>query len=117
MKKYQDVTKYLITLPIVRGVINLRGDIIPLIDIGLHLYGVDTSISENSKVLVVSTKEKLMGLIVDYANDVIDVEEDKIQQVTLGNGVTSNIIHLGNRLIYLFDLEDFLEECRLLRTV
>lgn len=70
----------------VRGVINLRGKIIPLLD-ARGRFGLPTvSYSDRTVVIVLEFDESLTGLIVDAVSDVVELPPD--QQAQLGEVVT-----------------------------
>lgn len=67
--------------PYVRGVINLRGDIIPIIDTRQRFGEGETVPDSSHVVIVVSVGGKLNGLLVDRVSDIINVAEDEILAV------------------------------------
>lgn len=63
----------------VKGVINLRGVVVPVIDLRGRFNLTETEYTDNSRIIIVAVNDIEVGLIVDSANDVIDVNEDCIE--------------------------------------
>jgi purine-binding chemotaxis protein CheW len=64
----------------VEGVINLRGDIIPVIDLRKRLYLYrDDDVTNRNWILILSINEKVIGFIVDSVTKVLKVAEDSIE--------------------------------------
>lgn len=62
----------------IRGVINLRGVIIPIIDLRKRLSYEEVPYTEETRILILALEGNQAGLIVDAANDVMDVFESEI---------------------------------------
>lgn len=60
------------------GIMNLRGDIIPIVDINYNINNEFLTISSNSCIVVIRYEEYYIGVIVDSVSDVIDVRVDDI---------------------------------------
>lgn len=59
----------------VKGVINLRGQIVPLIDVNLRFGNPETEYTERTCVIVVEIDGEYIGLIVNYVYEVLDILE------------------------------------------
>ncbi|SFI52859.1 purine-binding chemotaxis protein CheW [Paenibacillus sp. UNC496MF] len=66
------------TFAFVKGVINLRGVVIPVIDLRGRFGLEETEPTESSRIIIVAVNELEVGFIVDAANDVIDIDADTI---------------------------------------
>ena len=69
------------TLPFVRGVYNLRGDIIPIIDLRLF-FNIDVSESDDEaleNMLIVTVGEQTFGVVVDDIDKVVGIQKSSIQ--------------------------------------
>jgi purine-binding chemotaxis protein CheW len=73
------ITRVPKTPTFVKGVINLRGIVIPVIDLRGRFGLAETEYTENSRIIIVSANDLEVGFIVDSANDVMDVMSDKIE--------------------------------------
>jgi purine-binding chemotaxis protein CheW len=63
----------------VRGVINLRGAVLPIVDLSSRLNLGDTVTSARSVIVVVRIDTRLIGLLVDAVSDILTVSADSIQ--------------------------------------
>ena len=64
--------------PFVKGVINLRGKIVPLIDLRIRLGKEPIEYNEHTSIVVIETGELSVGFIVDRVNDVTDISKNQI---------------------------------------
>ncbi|MDR1385003.1 MAG: chemotaxis protein CheW [Planctomycetaceae bacterium] len=62
----------------VRGVVNLRGQVIPVIDMRLRFNMIERSYDERTCIIVVNIKNRQMGLVVDTVNEVRTIEENNV---------------------------------------
>jgi purine-binding chemotaxis protein CheW len=62
-----------------RGVINLRGAVLPIMDLAKRLGLPVNELSARSVIIVVKVGERLIGLLVDAVSDILSVNEDMIQ--------------------------------------
>jgi purine-binding chemotaxis protein CheW len=85
----------------VRGVISLRGRIVPVFDLAARL-GVHSEINEHAKIVIVEAGSETAGLIVDAVEEVLTVTDDQIEEVP-GADMTliDAIAKIGERLIVL----------------
>jgi len=63
----------------IRGVINLRGAVLPIMDLAERIGLPPTQPSVRSVIIVVKVGERLMGLLVDAVSDILTISEDVIQ--------------------------------------
>ena len=64
----------------IRGVINLRGAVLPIMDLAERLGLPPTEPSVRSVIIVVKVGERMVGLLVDAVSDILSITEDLIQQ-------------------------------------
>ena len=93
----------------IKGVINLRGRIIPVIDLKRKLGLGDVEPTRQSRIVVVKIKERLLGLLVDGASQVLKVPVSSIEaapdEVTeVDSTAVRGVAKLPGRLIILMDL-------------
>ena len=96
-----------------RGVINLRGTVLPVVDLALRL-GLDATEPEDRNVIiVVDVGSRSMGLRVDAVSDILSFSDEQLQappDIAAGQGarfVKSLTIH-DDRMIRVLDLEHVL---------
>ncbi len=102
----------------VRGVVNLRGAVLPIIDLGLRLGFETAEPTPRHAILVVEVNETLVGLLVDAVSDIFKAQDAEIQD--LPNAATdatrefiSGIIPSGNKLISLVNVNSLKPETAL----
>lgn len=61
------------------GVINLRGRIVPVINLKKRFGLKNTEIKENSRIIIVTMGEKLVGFIIDDASQVMSIKDEEIE--------------------------------------
>jgi len=94
----------------IKGIINLRGKIIPLIDIKLKFKNINTEYNGDTIIIVVENKDMTAGLIVDGVKDVIDIGTDQITDAdnfennTEDSSITG-IATVDNSVIMLLNVE------------
>jgi purine-binding chemotaxis protein CheW len=106
----QGVTRVPKSPNFVEGVINLRGEIIPIVDLRKRFGLVVQAIGHESRVVIVETNENLIGMMVDVVVEVLRVNVSAIELApSITKGVDayflSGVAKIGDRLIILIDLE------------
>ncbi|WP_156289084.1 chemotaxis protein CheW [Oceanobacillus salinisoli] len=108
------ITRVPQTNDFVKGVINLRGVVIPIIDLRLR-FGLDEAeMNDATRILIVYLDDMEVGLIVDSANDVIDIPEEIVEPnpEVIGSvhaDYIEGVAKIENRLLILLDLHKVLE--------
>jgi purine-binding chemotaxis protein CheW len=89
------------------GIINLRGTVIPVMDLREWLAIKSYEENEDQKrIIVTESQGKKLGLVVDAATDVLDIQESDIQQVDMEQGAkeAKRVANLNGRLILILDV-------------
>jgi purine-binding chemotaxis protein CheW len=85
----------------VRGVISLRGRIVPVYDLAARL-GAHSEVSEHTKIVIVEAGSETAGVIVDGVEEVLTVSDDQIEEVpSADTALIECIAKVGDRLIVL----------------
>lgn len=97
----------------IRGVINLRGAVLPIIDFAVRLGLPATEPTARNVIIVVQVKQKQIGLLVDAVSDILTLNSDKIQPTPdiASETVTSflrGLIPVEGRMISLIALDNVL---------
>lgn len=93
----------------VRGVINLRGRILPVLDLKSKLGLGEVAVGRAARIVVVRVRERMLGLLVDGASQVLKVPVSRVEaapdEVTeRGGDYIRGVAKLDDRLIILIDL-------------
>lgn len=104
-----EVTRVPRTPDFVEGVINLRGSVIPIIDLRKR-FGMDAAdANDEQRIVVVELEDKTLGVIVDAVTEVLRIERDKIEPpspyiVSVDTQYITGIARLEERLVILLDV-------------
>src|SRR5689334_24259433 len=92
-------------VPWIRGVIGLRGKIIPIYDLAARM-GLAPSEQELGKIVIVETGTGQAGVVVGDVDEVLTVTPDQLEDVpTADNETISAIAKIGDRLVILLNAE------------
>jgi purine-binding chemotaxis protein CheW len=99
----------------VRGVINLRGAVLPVVDLAARLGLGDTQTSERNVIIVVRIGPRFVGLLVDAVSEVLTATSDMIQPTPdiscdAVRQFVKSIIALDGRMISWITLDKVLPE-------
>ncbi|SDK06524.1 chemotaxis protein CheW [Sediminibacillus albus] len=112
IERISDIVELPDTPAFINGIIHLRGMVIPVIDLKKRLKMDRLTYTDETRVLIVEMDNHQIGLVVDKATDVLDINEDIIEPA--GNFIRqdSDYLHgvakMENRLLLLLDLEKVL---------
>ena len=111
--RMQSITEVPQAPPYVEGIINLRGSVIPVVDLRKR-FDLKATESSETRIVVVDVNEHAVGLVVDGVTEVITVPASSIEPVSnlAAASLTSDlrgIVNLPEKLIILINLESLLE--------
>ncbi|MEH6936995.1 chemotaxis protein CheW [Bacillus sp. JJ664] len=114
IEKIQFITRVPKVNNFVKGVINLRGVVTPIIDLRLRFNLEEKEYNERTRIIIVTFEDKEVGFIVDSANDVIDIPNDCVESAPEVVGEQKHeyiegIAKLDKRLLIILDLENVLD--------
>jgi len=91
----------------VDGIINIRGQIVPIVSL-FDKLGIKTTIDENSKIIICDINDDKIGFIVDSISDILSVKQDEIKEQD--GDLFTNILHLNNgkRLVLSMDIDEII---------
>jgi len=101
----------------VRGVISLRGKIIPVIDLATSLGAASAVATEGSKIVIVEAASDMVGVIVDDVEEVLTITGEQIDPVPARDSTIEAIAKIGDRLVGLLDPDGVFGDARTLETV
>ncbi|WP_181348718.1 chemotaxis protein CheW [Thalassobacillus sp. CUG 92003] len=113
IERVQNITRVPRTEAFVKGVINLRGVVTPIIDLRSRFDLPAAEYTNATRIIIVSIGETNVGLIVDSANDVIDIPESSIEPPPeivgdLEVEYLQGVAKLEKRLLILLNLHNVL---------
>lgn len=73
----------------VMGVMNLRGTVIPIVDLAIKLGMPSADTNERSAIVVTVVRGKTIGLMVDRVSDILTIRSDELQPVPVAAGIAA----------------------------
>jgi len=110
IRGYDNVTRIANTPEFIKGVLNLRGNIVPIIDLRLKLGLGTPSYDETTVVIILNMAQRVLGAVVDGVSDVISLDEVAIRPAPEFGSVLDTQYVLGlapheDRMLILVDIE------------
>lgn len=97
--------------PFLKGVINLRGEIVPVVDLRLVLGCASVEYDHHTVVIVLNIQGRVIGAVVDSVSDVLALQHDEIKPVPEMNATSVNaafmsgIASVDGKMLILMDIE------------
>lgn len=88
----------------IRGLANLRGNIISIIDLKAYLNMEKTKDEDN--IIILEAGEERIGLMVDEVNEVVEITDDMIEKVSDNTGHTKGVVNFDNYIVTLLEGEE-----------
>lgn len=110
IERIQDFTRVPNGPPYVKGVINLRGEVVPVIDLRMRFELTPRELDSNSRIIIVFINDIQIGLLVDSSSEVLEIKtEDVDSPPIVKENISENFINgIGKQngnLIILIDIE------------
>ncbi|MGN7300527.1 chemotaxis protein CheW [Ferdinandcohnia sp. SAFN-114] len=110
IERLQEVTRIPNVPEFIKGVINLRGEITPIIDLKERLAMGQTVQTGETRILIVEVDDFQLGIFVDAATDVIDLDLSLVDSATgvipgINESYIVGVAKLEKRLLLLLNLE------------
>ncbi|SDC87264.1 purine-binding chemotaxis protein CheW [Candidatus Frackibacter sp. WG12] len=111
--RYQKPTKVPNAPEVVKGVINFRGEVIPVIDLRKKFDLELREYDDFTVIVILEVKDKTIGIIVDHVSDILSFSKEDIQDtLEFSSDIKTEFIRgmakLDDRLIMLLELEKLL---------
>jgi len=110
-----EVTSLPQTPPYIKGVINLRSTVIPIVDLRLRFGLPLEEVTDETRIMVVNVAGKTIGLIVDAVSEVLRIAQEQISPppptvAGLEQNYLVGLAKLDERLLILLDIEQIILE-------
>ena len=94
-----------------KGVINLRGEIVPVMSIRLKMKLDDDVFTNATRIIILKIEEKgMLGIIVDEVKEVVTLTSDEVEKSSGKGSFINGVGKHGEELISLFDINAIVEE-------
>lgn len=113
IRGYENVTRIANAPDFIKGVTNLRGIIVPIIDLRIKFHLDKVEYGGQTVVIVVNVADRVMGIVVDGVSDVMTLTSEQIKPapefgVTLSSDYLSGLGSLEDRMLVLVDIDKLL---------
>jgi purine-binding chemotaxis protein CheW len=101
------------TLPFMKGVINLRGSVVPVIDMRKKFNMAERMYNNFTVIIIVEVNERLIGMIVDSVSDVINIPLKNLQEsphftAAIETDFIKGIGRINEKLVIILDVDRIL---------
>ena len=108
IRERESATRIATAPEFVRGVINLRGTIVPIVDLRVK-FGFAHAATDASVVVILSIAGHVIGVVVDAVTDVVALSAEQIKDTPeVGSAIAESFIRgiapMGDRLLIVFDI-------------
>ncbi|MGB7801248.1 chemotaxis protein CheW [Buttiauxella sp.] len=113
IRGYDQVTRIANTPAFIKGVTNLRGVIVPILDLRIKFAQDGVEYNDNTVVIVLNFGQRVVGIVVDGVSDVLSLTAEQIRPapefaVTLSTEYLTGLGALGDRMLILVNIEKLL---------
>ena len=113
IRGYDTVTKIANTPEFIKGVINLRGSIVPIIDLRILFHLGEVEYNQFTVVIILNVKGRIMGIVVDGVSDVISLQASQISPVpdlvtTISTKYLVGLGTVNDHMLILVDIEQLM---------
>jgi purine-binding chemotaxis protein CheW len=109
IRGYESVTRIASAPEHVKGVVNLRGTIVPIVDMRIKFKLGEPTYNQFTVVIILNIQDRVVGMVVDSVSDVISLTADQIKPAPdMGALNTDYVVGLGTvdeRMIILVDID------------
>ncbi|MDR3380831.1 chemotaxis protein CheW [Cupriavidus basilensis] len=112
IRGYENVTQIANAPAYLKGVVNLRGIIVPIIDLRIKFRQDKINYDQYTVVIIVDLHDRTTGIVVDGVSDVLTLAQGQIRQAPQLSGETDYIRGIGSvesRMLILVDIEKLLD--------
>ena len=113
IKRMTEITRVPHTPDYLKGVMNLRGSVLPVFDLKKRLDLPDNAYSDDARIVIVKVDEVTLGVIVDAVSEVLTIGQENIEppQVVAGGVIANYLSGIGkinDRLLILLDINSII---------
>jgi purine-binding chemotaxis protein CheW len=110
IRGYEKPTRIANSPHFIKGVVNLRGTIVPIVDMRLKFDCARAEYDSFTVVIILSLRTRVVGIVVDSVSDVMEIPAESIQDAPDVDSVidTDSVVGLGSlsdRMLILLDIE------------
>lgn len=115
IEKYMNITRVPTTPEYIKGVVNLRGEIIPVMDLRVKFGLQPREPDDDTRIIMLKFNEVTLGVIVDSVEEVVNFTEEELESVTsITNDRTMDYVigigKVGQHLVTVLNIEKLVTE-------
>jgi purine-binding chemotaxis protein CheW len=101
------------------GAINLRGKVIPVLNLRRRLHMQDQPLTELSKIIIIDIKGLILGMVVDSVSDVLRIQREVVEAAppvatgSIRSELIKGIAKLSDMLVIILDLDELMDSSEL----
>ncbi len=113
IRSYEQPTRIANAPPFIKGVVNLRGVIVPIVDLRLKLGCETAEYNSFTVVIVLNVRGRVVGAVVDSVSDVLELNQDSIKPSpemasAVDTSFITGICNVNERMLILMDIESLM---------
>ena len=110
IRGYEPPTRIANAPGFIKGVVNLRGTIIPIVDMRLKFNCAKVEYNSFTVVIILSLRSRVVGIVVDSVSDVMELPTESLKAApdvdsAIGSESVLGLGSLGDRMLILLDIE------------
>jgi purine-binding chemotaxis protein CheW len=124
IRGYESVTRIASAPAYVKGVLNLRGIIVPIVDMRIKFGLGEPTYDQFTVVIILNIEHRVIGMVVDSVSDVVTLAPDQIRPApAMGTSVDTSYLQgigtIGERMLILVDIDKLMrsDEIGLIETL
>lgn len=110
IRGYEPPTRIANAPAFIKGVVNLRGTIVPIVDMRLKFHCAQAQYDSFTVVIILSLLQRVVGIVVDSVSDVLELARDSIKaapqiESAIDSGCIMGLGSVAERMLILLDIE------------
>ena len=110
IRGYEQPTRIANAPAFIKGVVNLRGTIVPIVDMRLKFNCAQADYNSFTVVIILNLRDRVVGIVVDSVSDVMELSAENIRSApdvesAIDNGCIPGLGSVGERMLILLDIE------------
>ena len=110
IRGYEQPTRIANAPAFIKGVVNLRGTIVPIVDMRLKFNCAQADYNSFTVVIILNLRDRVVGIVVDSVSDVMELCAENIRSAPdveseIDNGCILGLGSVGERMLILLDIE------------
>lgn len=110
IRSYEPPTRIANAPAFIKGVVNLRGTIVPIVDMRLKFSCTNAEYNSFTVVIILNLRNRIVGIVVDSVSDVMELPAESLKaapdvESVIGNDAVLGLGSVGERMLILLDIE------------